>query len=210
MKRYAVKEIFYSVQGEGMNAGRAAVFVRFAGCNLWNGLESGRATGAGGCSAWCDTDFVGADAGTLTAEELMQACVALWPASSGRVGRLCILTGGEPTLQADEPLVRSLQVAGFDVAMETNGTRPVPAGLDWITVSPKDGAEIVAKWCDELKVVVPQETHPLEFAERIHVKHKLVQPKAGDPAATAWATAFVAKHPEWRLSLQLHKFIGVR
>lgn len=210
MKRYAVKEIFYSVQGEGMNAGRAAVFVRFAGCNLWNGLESGRATGAGGCSTWCDTDFVGADAGILTAEELTQACATLWPASSSRAGRLCILTGGEPTLQADERLVRSIQAAGFDVAMETNGTRPVPAGLDWITVSPKDGAEIVAKWCDELKVVVPQATHPLKFAERIHAKHRLVQPKAGDTTAIAWATAFVAKHPEWRLSLQLHKFIGVR
>ena len=210
---YAVKEIFYTLQGEGANAGRPAVFCRFAGCNLWSGLERDRATAI--CQ-FCDTDFVGTD-GTLGgkftgADALADVVLAQWPRPSPRGARpLVVCTGGEPLLQLDDPLIRELHARGFEIAVETNGTIIAPGGIDWICVSPKAGADLVQRHGHELKVVLPQ---PLDFVElaKLDFQHRFVQPMDGPDRArnTQLAIDWCLQHPEWRLSVQTHKVIGIR
>lgn len=208
---YSVKEIFYTLQGEGANAGRPAVFCRFAGCNLWSGLERDRVTAV--CK-FCDTDFVGTD-GTLggkfaTAPVLAQAVAAQWPASS-RGKPLVVCTGGEPLLQLDRELVDALHAEGFEIAVETNGTIAAPDGIDWICVSPKFGSELVQRRGQELKVVVPQ---PFNYAElaALDFAYRFVQPMDGPDRVenTQFAIDWCMRHPEWRLSVQTHKMVGIR
>lgn len=208
---YSVKEIFYTLQGEGANAGKAAVFCRFAGCNLWSGLERDRATAV--CK-FCDTEFVGTD-GTLggkfeSAAELASVIDRQWPAS--RDAKFVVLTGGEPLLQVDEELVSALHGRGFAIAIETNGTQAAIPGLDWICVSPKAGAPLQQHSGNELKVVVPQDGIELESLEALDFEHYFVQPMDG-PAREAnvrWAIEWCMAHPKWRLSVQTHKVIGIR
>ncbi len=207
---YHVKEIFYTLQGEGANAGRAAVFCRFSGCNLWSGREQDRAQAV---CRFCDTEFVGTDGdggGRFeTAPELARACT---DALAGARPGLIVLTGGEPLLQVDAALVDALHAAGFEIAVETNGTLPAPAGLDWVCVSPKAGAPLVQRSGDELKLVFPQAgLDPAELAP-LPFRHRFLQPMDGpDRAAnTASAVAYCRSHPEWRLSVQTHKAIGIR
>lgn len=208
---YAVKEIFYTLQGEGRNAGRAAVFCRFAGCNLWSGREADRATAI--CQ-FCDTDFVGMN-GTgggrfAGAHELARAVSQTWTA--GDEGqRFVVLTGGEPLLQVDTDLVTALHEAGFEIAVETNGTVAPPSGIDWLCVSPKAGAPIVVGAGDELKFVYPQAgLDPCQF-EDLSFQHLLLQPMDGPEreANTAAAVAYCLANPRWRLTLQTHKMLGI-
>ncbi len=209
---YSVKEIFYTLQGEGAQSGRAAVFCRFAGCNLWSGREEDR--GAAVCK-FCDTDFVGTD-GTgggkfATADALAEAIEKTWE-PQGRAGRYVVLTGGEPLLQVDEALTTALHARGFTIAVETNGTVPAPAGLDWICVSPKAQAEVVLTQGNELKLVYPQvDVDPSRFAG-LAFEHFFLQPMDGlDRAAnTARAIDYCQQHPQWRLGIQSHKMIGIR
>jgi 7-carboxy-7-deazaguanine synthase len=207
---YAVKEIFYTLQGEGANTGRPAVFCRFAGCNLWSGREADRETAICG---FCDTEFVGTDGpggGRFgTAEELAAAVAATWPGDGGR--RFVVCTGGEPLLQLDRPAIEALHAQGFEVAVETNGTQTPPPGLDWICVSPKAGAELQLDSGDELKLVFPQPgAEPARF-ERLAFRHFFLQPMDGpDRAAnTEAALRYCLAHPRWRLSLQTHKLLGI-
>jgi 7-carboxy-7-deazaguanine synthase (Cx14CxxC type) len=208
---YVVKEIFYTLQGEGANAGRAAVFCRFAGCNLWSGREEDRNQAI--CN-FCDTDFVGTD-GALgnkyaDAFALADTIAAQWPASkSGK--RLSVLTGGEPLLQVDAALIAALHALDFEVAVETNGTLDAPPGLDWICVSPKGTAPLRLREGSELKVVVPQSEIDLAALEQLRFKHYFVQPMDGDRLAanTQWAVEWCLQHPVWRLSVQTHKVIGI-
>jgi 7-carboxy-7-deazaguanine synthase len=209
-KSYAVKELFKTLQGEGAQAGRAAVFCRFAGCNLWSGREADRAEAA--CK-FCDTDFIGLDGpggGRFgSAAVLADAVLACWGAEEGR--RYVVCTGGEPLLQLDSALVEALQSRGFAVAVETNGTLAPPPGLDWICVSPKAGTEIVLREGDELKFVFPQpDADPAAF-EDWAFDHFFVQPMDGPDldANTGAAIAHCLAHPRWRLSLQCHKMIGM-
>jgi 7-carboxy-7-deazaguanine synthase (Cx14CxxC type) len=208
---YSVKEIFYTLQGEGMQAGRPAVFCRFAGCNLWSGLERDRASAT--CS-FCDTDFTGTDGpggGKFATPEALAAAVASqWPADAGGAP-LVVCTGGEPLLQLDEPLTAAFHAAGFSVAVETNGTRPVPPGVDWVCVSPKAGAELVVTQGDELKLVFPQAgLTPGQFLG-LAFDHFLLQPMDGPDLAanTRQAVGYCLAHPVWRLSLQTHKLLGL-
>jgi 7-carboxy-7-deazaguanine synthase len=207
---YAIKELFYSLQGEGRQTGRPSVFIRFAGCNLWTGREQDRASAT--CS-FCDTDFVGMD-GTYgrryDAEALAAQAAALW---AGRGGRpLAICTGGEPGLQLDAELVDALHRRRFEVAVETNGTRSLPPNLDWICVSPKAGAPLVTTSGDELKVVHPQDGLDLAELERLDFRHFSVQPMDGPDAATNLQAciAFSLANPRWTVSLQTHKILGIR
>jgi 7-carboxy-7-deazaguanine synthase len=208
---YAVKEIFMTLQGEGAHAGRAAVFCRFAGCNLWSGREQDR---AGAICRFCDTDFVGLD-GTLggryaTAADLADTIARQW---TGPVsGRYTVLTGGEPLLQVDDGLVAALHARGFEVGIETNGTLEPPAGIDWICVSPKAGSELVLKRGHELKLIYPQErAMPADFEDLAFTRFSLQPMDGPDVAAnTARATDYCMRHPQWRLSLQTHKMIGIR
>jgi 7-carboxy-7-deazaguanine synthase (Cx14CxxC type) len=208
---YAVKEIFYTLQGEGAQSGRPAVFCRFAGCNLWSGREADRATAI--CS-FCDTDFVGID-GTdggryRHAETLAERIASHWP--PGAPARFVVCTGGEPLLQLDPPLIAALHERGFEIAIETNGTIPPPPGLDWVCVSPKAGAGLVVESGDELKIVVPQAgLDPLDFAH-LAFRRFSVQPMDGPARAgnTELAMAFCRAHPQWQLSLQTHKLAGFR
>jgi 7-carboxy-7-deazaguanine synthase (Cx14CxxC type) len=210
---YSVKELFYTLQGEGAQTGRPAVFCRFAGCNLWTGREADRANAV--CT-FCDTDFVGTDGPGggrfATAEALAAAVAAAWPGDSGGTGRRYVVcTGGEPLLQLDEPLVDALHAAGFEVAVETNGTQEPPAGLDWICVSPKAGAELRLRRGDELKLVYPQTgAEPERFAE-LDFDHFFLQPMDGPAreANTRAALSYCLAHPRWRLSLQTHKLLGI-
>lgn len=208
---YTVKEIFYTLQGEGMQAGRPAVFCRFAGCNLWTGREADRATAT--CS-FCDTDFVGVgpDGGRFaTAEALAEAVASRWPAAGG--GRpLVVCTGGEPLLQLDGPAIDALHALGFEVAVETNGTQPALPGLDWVCVSPKANAPLVLTSGDELKLVYPQDLALPERFEGLGFRHLLLQPMDGPDLAanTEAAVAYCLAHPAWRLSLQTHKSLGLR
>ena len=208
---YAVKEIFYTLQGEGAQTDRPSVFCRFAGCNLWSGREADRARAV--CS-FCDTDFVGTD-GTdggrySNAEALANRIARLWPARAP--ARFVVCTGGEPLLQLDPPLIDALHQRGFEIAVETNGTiLPFP-GLDWICVSPKAGAGLVVEYGDELKIVVPQVgLDPLDFAH-LDFRRFSVQPMDGPDRArnTRLAMAFCRAHPQWQLSLQTHKLVGFR
>jgi 7-carboxy-7-deazaguanine synthase len=210
---YAVKEVFHTLQGEGANAGRAAVFLRFTGCNLWTGREEDRAKGPGGCSRWCDTDFVGTN-GTgggrfAAAADLARHAATTW--QGGPEQRLVVCTGGEPLLQLDEPLISALHDERFEVAVETNGTKPAPPGLDWICVSPKRGGELVLRAGHELKLVVPQDGfEPREF-ESLDFKHFLLQPMDGPNRElhTQFAVEYCMANPRWRLSLQTHKLLGI-
>ncbi len=211
---YSVKEIFYTLQGEGAQAGRPAVFCRFAGCNLWSGREEGRASAI---CRFCDTDFVGTD-GTAggryaSAEALAQAVAAHWPAAGGASGGrpLVVCTGGEPLLQLDAPLIEAFHRAGFEIAVETNGTIAAPEGIDWICVSPKAGAEFVQQQGQELKVVYPQDLDWV-WLERLAFNHRFVQPMDGPDreANTRAAIAFCLARPAWRLSVQTHKVVGLR
>jgi 7-carboxy-7-deazaguanine synthase len=210
---YAVKECFYTLQGEGIHAGRPAVFCRFAGCNLWTGREADRSSAV--CT-FCDTDFVGIgpDGGKFADATALAAFVkSRWPseAPSG-VRPFVVCTGGEPLLQLDEAAVAALHTEGFEVAVETNGTQPAPAGLDWICVSPKAEAPLVLTSGDELKLVFPQATAMPERFEGLPFRHFLLQPMDGPAAAenTQAAIAYCLAHPRWRLSVQTHKAIGVR
>jgi 7-carboxy-7-deazaguanine synthase (Cx14CxxC type) len=211
--KYVVHEIFYSLQGEGAQAGRPAVFCRFAGCNLWTGREEDRATAV--CQ-FCDTEFVGPEGeggGVFDSPAaLADAVAAYWPHDSGPETRFVVCTGGEPTLQLDEPLVSELHARGFVVAIETNGTRQVAPGIDWICVSPKAGAELVQRAGHELKLVFPQPGAEPEHYESLAFRHWYLQPMDGpDRAAnTEAAIAYCLAHPRWRLSLQRHKFLGLR
>jgi 7-carboxy-7-deazaguanine synthase (Cx14CxxC type) len=209
---YSVKEIFYTLQGEGANAGRAAVFCRFAGCNLWSGREDDRATAT--CQ-FCDTDFVGTDGSDggkfATADALADAVAALWPSDSSQ-NRFTVLTGGEPLLQVDRHLIDALHARDFHVAVETNGTILPPDGLDWICVSPKAGAPLCLERGDELKVVVPQEGVDLAALSRLPFDHYFVQPMDGaqKESNTRWAIDWCMQNPRWRLSVQTHKVLDIR
>lgn len=208
---YYVKEAFKTLQGEGRHAGRAAVFCRFAGCNLWSGREADRADAV---CRFCDTDFVGVDGeggGKFgDAEALAAHLAALWGA--GRAARFVVLTGGEPMLQLDAPLIEALHAQGFEVAIETNGTLPVAPGVDWVCVSPKAGAPLAQRSGDELKLVYPQEDAPPSQYEDLDFRHFLLQPMDGPEILrnTKAAIDYCLAHPRWRLSLQTHKIIGVR
>ena len=207
---YAVKEIFYTLQGEGANAGRAAVFCRFAGCNLWSGRESDRATAT--CQ-FCDTDFVGIgpDGGKFsTADALAEAVAARWPADAPN--RFVVCTGGEPLLQLDSAAIDALHARGFTVAIETNGTLPVPAGVDWVCVSPKAGAPLVVTRGDELKLVYPQAELMPDLCESLDFARFYLQPMDGPDLAanTQAAVDYCLAHPRWRLSVQTHKRLGLR
>uniref|UniRef100_A0A8J4M6N7 7-carboxy-7-deazaguanine synthase n=1 Tax=Acidicaldus sp. TaxID=1872105 RepID=A0A8J4M6N7_9PROT len=207
---YAVKEIFLTLQGEGRQAGRPAVFCRFAGCNLWSGREADRAKAV---CRFCDTDFIGTDGpggGRFAdATALAAAIAACWGAAQEE--RFVVLTGGEPLLQVDPALVAALHAQGFVIALETNGTLPAPPGIDWVCVSPKAGAPLILDHGDELKLVYPQiGAEPERFAG-LDFAHFLLQPMDGPDrtAHTHAAIAYIAAHPRWRLSLQTHKFIGI-
>jgi len=205
---YAVKEIFYTLQGEGANAGRAAVFCRFAGCNLWSGREQDRADAE--CQ-FCDTDFVGTDGEGggrfATAGELAEACKT---AAGGQPG-LIVLTGGEPMLQVDMALIEALHAAGFTIAIETNGTLPVPTAIDWICVSPKAGTEVKQRTGHELKLVYPQAGLDPAALAGWSFQHYFLQPMDGPELAanTARAVAYCKANPFWRLSVQTHKVLGI-
>ncbi len=209
---YSIKEIFYTLQGEGANTGRAAVFCRFAGCNLWSGLDRDRATAV---CRFCDTDFVGVDgpggARFSSPEALAQAVAAAWPATEQRASRLVVCTGGEPLLQLDGPLVESLHAAGFEVAVETNGTVEPPGGVDWLCVSPKAGTRLVVQSGDELKLVYPQEGAAPERFASLRFDHFFLQPMDGPEleANMQAALRYCLDHPRWRLSLQTHKLLGI-
>ncbi len=218
---YTVKEIFYTLQGEGANAGRAAVFCRFAGCNLWTGREQDRASAV---CRFCDTDFVGTD-GTLggkyaDAAALAASIAAQWSGASSTptdgaptsARRLVVLTGGEPLLQVDAALVAALHAQHFEIAVETNGTQDAPAGLDWICISPKAGAPLRLTQGHELKVVVPQPELDLDAFAELSFTHRYLQPMDGPALAanTQWAIAHCLADPRWRLSLQTHKITGIR
>ena len=209
---YTVKEIFYTLQGEGAHTGRPAVFCRFAGCNLWTGREQDRATAT--CD-FCDTDFVGVgpDGGRFaTPQELADAVAAAWPAEHGDGQNYVVCTGGEPLLQLDEPAIQALHDRGFQVAVESNGTRPAPRTLDWICISPKAGAPLVQTSGDELKLVFPQATAPPERFASLDFIHFFLQPMDGPElgANTRAAVAYCLAHPRWRLSMQTHKLLGLR
>lgn len=208
---YTVKEIFYTLQGEGDNAGRAAVFCRFSGCNLWSGREEDRSRAV--CQ-FCDTDFVGTgpDGGRFaTPDDLADSIARAWRGDSDEP-RLVVCTGGEPLLQVDEPFIDSLHERGFIVAIETNGTRPAPAAIDWICVSPKAGVELIQRSGNELKLVYPQTgARPEEF-ESLAFEHFFLQPMDGlrGDENTHLAIEYCMSHPRWRLSVQTHKILGLR
>ena len=208
---YSVKEIFYTLQGEGANAGRPAVFCRFAGCNLWSGLERDRESAI--CK-FCDTDFVGTDGAGggkfVDAAGLVALAVAFW--GPGTTDRFVVLTGGEPMLQIDDALVDALHAAGFTIAIESNGTLAVHPGIDWVCISPKAGSKTVQRSGDELKLVWPQPGSDVAAMEAWNFAHFLIQP-LDDPAGDAnrdAAMALVMARPQWRLSLQTHKMLGLR
>lgn len=208
---YAVKEIFKTLQGEGAHTGRAAVFCRFAGCNLWSGREQDRASAQ---CRFCDTDFVGVD-GTgggrfADPESLAKAIEAEWAGPAE--GRYVVLTGGEPLLQVDGPLVDALHALGFEIGVETNGTQPAPDGLDWICVSPKGGTELVLTAGNELKLVYPQTNASPNQYENLSFDHFYLQPMSCEEAATCTEKAinYCMDNPRWRLSLQTHKTVGIR
>jgi len=209
---YAVKEIFYTLQGEGANAGRPAVFCRFAGCNLWSGREVDRADAV---CRFCDTEFVGTDGPGggkfASAEALALAVAAAWPPGDPAARPLVVCTGGEPLLQLDPPLIAALHAAGFEVAVETNGTVAPPPGIDWLCVSPKAEATLVVTAGDELKLVYPQAGGEPERYAGLAFRQFFLQPMDGPlrEANTRAALAYCLSHPRWRLSLQTHKLLGI-
>lgn len=207
---YSVKEIFYTLQGEGANSGRPAVFCRFSGCNLWSGREGDRA--AAQCR-FCDTDFVGTDGpggGKFeTADSLAAAVARTWAGDSE--GKLVVCTGGEPLLQLNDPLIAALHREGFEIAVETNGTLPLPTGLDWVCVSPKAGTTLAVTGGDELKLVYPQDGALPTHYETLAFQHWFLQPMDGPARETnsRAAVAYCLAHPRWRLSVQTHKYLGI-
>lgn len=211
---YSVKEMYYTLQGEGAQTGRAAVFCRFSGCNLWTGREKDRSRAI--CQ-FCDTDFVGTDGpggGKFSTPEALATAVAeAWTGSrsSEGVAPLVVCTGGEPLLQLDEPLVAAFHAEGFEVAVETNGTQPAPEGLDWICVSPKEGSELVLKQGHELKLVFPQQGAEPALFQDLLFDHFFLQPMDGPHRVenTQKAIEYCLQHPRWRLSLQTHKWTGI-
>ncbi|MBK9078540.1 MAG: 7-carboxy-7-deazaguanine synthase [Hyphomicrobium sp.] len=208
---YSVKEIFYTLQGEGANAGRPAVFCRFAGCNLWSGREEDRASAQ--CQ-FCDTDFVGTDGDGggkfATADDVARACRAVCTAATGPM--MVVLTGGEPMLQVDQPLIDALHACGFTIAIETNGTLDVPSGIDWVCVSPKAGTTLKQTSGDELKLVYPQATLLPEAVRNLDFTQFFLQPMDGPEQAanTQAAISYCKANPPWRLSVQTHKILGIR
>lgn len=210
--RYAVKEIFFTLQGEGAQTGRPAVFCRFAGCNLWSGLERDRATAV---CRFCDTDFVGTDGpggGRFAgARDLARAVAACWPARSAGGDPFVVCTGGEPLLQLDAALVEAFHAEGFAVAVETNGTRVPSSDIDWICVSPKAGADLILTRGDELKLVYPQPGAPPERFAALDFQQFFLQPMDGPQRErnTQLALEYCLAHPRWRLSLQTHKMLGI-
>jgi 7-carboxy-7-deazaguanine synthase len=204
---YVVKEVFATLQGEGANAGRAAVFCRFAGCNLWSGREAHRASAV---CRFCDTDFVGTDGpgGGHFADAMALAAHA---ADVAAATRFIVCTGGEPLLQLDAPLIDALHARGFEIAIETNGTLPVPDGIDWVCMSPKAEADVVVTRGDELKLIYWQEGGAPERYEHLDFTHFFLQPMDGPDrdAHTAAAIAYCKAHPQWRLSVQTHKYLGI-
>ncbi len=215
---YRVKEIFYTLQGEGAQQGRAAVFCRFSKCNLWTGREKDRANAV---RNFCDTDFVGTDGQNggkyASADELAEQINELWP--KGQSGKFVVCTGGEPLLQLDSAMIEALHAKGFEVAVETNGTLPAPQGIDWICVSPKGTAAVVIESCDELKLVYPQADAMPEQFTHIQATHYYLSPMA-DPLVrsgdddvkqsnTQAALEYCMRHPQWKLSVQLHKILGI-
>lgn len=215
---YAIKEIFYTLQGEGQHAGRPAVFCRMAGCNLWNGLERDRAQAQ--CT-FCDTEFVGTDGtlgGKYTAEALAEAIDTLWPEHHSE-NKFLVLTGGEPMLQIDLPLLNALHARGFYVAVESNGTLALEASvveaIDWLCISPKAGTELAITAGDELKVVVPQQGINLQHLATLDFQHFRLQPlDTGDTLLNQqhqqWALRYCLQHPQWKLSMQTHKILDIR
>lgn len=209
---YAVKEIYYSIQGEGAHVGRPAVFLRFTSCNLWSGLERDRATAI--CT-FCDTDFVGTDgpAGGIfhSSSDLAAAVDRIWQESGVHGHGFVVCTGGEPLLQLDPSLIESLHALDFDLAVETNGTRQPPAGIDWLCVSPKAGADLRVTHGNALKLVYPQKGAEPELYEQMHFTHFFLQPKDGDQIKynTQRTIRYCSEHPQWRLSLQRQKMLGI-
>jgi len=207
---YSIKEIFYTLQGEGAHAGRPAVFCRFSGCNLWTGREQDRASAV--CQ-FCDTDFVGTDGERggkfATPAALAEEINSLWPAGAGH--KYVVFTGGEPLLQLDAPLIEAMHAAGFTIAIETNGTIEVPAGVDWICVSPKMGSQLVVRKGNEIKVVIPQKDQDLAAYEGLDFENFFVQPMDGPLAAfnTTLAIETCKRNPKWKLSLQTHKLLNI-
>ena len=206
---YSVKEIFHTLQGEGAQAGRPAVFCRFAGCNLWSGREEDRLSAI--CQ-FCDTDFVGTDGvnGALfaDAQRLADAIDEQWPETES-LHKYVVFTGGEPLLQLDVPLISAMHTHGFEVAIETNGTLPIPEGIDWVCVSPKQGAKLIVERGNEIKVVVPQTGQDLAAFEQMHFQHYFLQPMDGPDKQrnTELAISICKQHPRWRLSVQMHKLL---
>ena len=215
---YSVKEIFPTLQGEGAHAGRAAIFCRFTGCNLWSGREEDRSTAI--CQ-FCDTDFIGVDGigggKFTTANALANAIEVAWQTTAaGPHYRYVVFTGGEPLLQLDAALIEALHAKQFEIAVETNGTLPVPAGIDWVCVSPKAGMELVVKQADEIKLAIPQNGHTqlellLKRFEGMDYRHRFLQPIDGleRDSNTSFAVQLCQKRPLWRLSLQTHKYMGM-
>ncbi len=215
---YSVKEIFPTLQGEGAHAGRAAIFCRFTGCNLWSGREEDRSTAI--CQ-FCDTDFIGVDGigggKFTTANALANAIEVAWQTTAaGPHYRYVVFTGGEPLLQLDAALIEALHAKQFEIAVETNGTLPVPAGIDWVCVSPKAGTELVVKQADEIKLAIPQNGHTqlellLKRFEGMDYRHRFLQPIDGleRDSNTSFAVQLCQKRPLWRLSLQTHKYMGM-
>ncbi len=212
---YSVKEIIYTLQGEGAQSGRAAVFCRFAGCNLWSGHEADRGDAA---CRFCDTDFVGTDGPNggefATAGELAEGVVRQWPLfGKNRAGAqpLVVCTGGEPLLQMDAPLIDALHAQGFEIAVETNGTLPLPAHIDWTCISPKAGCTLRVTFGDELKLIYPQPGVEPEQFEQLDFRHLFLQPMDGPDVArnTRLAVEYCLAHPRWRISLQTHKILGI-
>ena len=211
---YSVKEIFYSLQGEGAHAGRPAIFCRFSGCNLWSGKEKHRASAV--CQ-FCDTDFVGTAGGGggvfQQAEALAKTVKSYWPNTiTGNINPYVICTGGEPLLQLDEGLIEAFHTQGMEVAIETNGTLPVPKGVDWVCVSPKSGASLVVTQGDEIKLVYPQRGHhPTDFVG-LNFSHFFLQPMfvEGESDYRQQTIDYCLRHPRWRLSLQTHKLLGLQ
>jgi 7-carboxy-7-deazaguanine synthase (Cx14CxxC type) len=209
---YSVKEIFYTLQGEGFHTGRPAVFLRFAGCNLWNGHEDDRADAL---CPFCDTDFIGTNGSNggqyETPAEIAEIAANLWPQHVNDHDRYIVCTGGEPLLQLNTALIEALHRYQFEIAIETNGTLPVPEGIDWICVSPKANTELVAVAGDELKLVYPQKGLDPESMRDLEFDHFSLQPMDGPEldTNTALAASYCLQHPQWHLSLQTHKFIGL-
>lgn len=208
---YSVKEIFYTLQGEGRHAGRPAVFCRFSGCNLWTGRESDRASAI--CK-FCDTDFVGVDGELggkyLSSTQLALTIDSLWPTTCP-ANKFVVFTGGEPLLQLDDHLIASMHGQGFEIAIETNGTLMVPTGIDWVCVSPKVGIELLVRKGNELKVVIPQDNQVLESYEGLEFEHYYVQPMDGPDreSNTRRAITICKENPKWKLSLQTHKLLQI-